>query len=73
MWGESSTRTYFFVLFCFLFPVFMHYIATAKITHGYKYPLTLLDDLQILSVSTPFSNTILCETSIYKTDKGKLC
>lgn len=61
--------------FCFSFiSVFRHYVATAIITHGYKYhSLPLLVDLQIFSVSTPFSNTILCETSIYKTDKGTLC
>lgn len=71
--GEKFHKNLFFCFVFLLFPVFMHYIATEKITHRYKYPLTLLDDLQILSVSTPFSNTILCETSIYKTDKGKLC
>lgn len=73
MGGKFHGNLFFHFVFL-LFPVFRHYVATAIITHRYKYlPLPLLVDLQIFSVSTPFSNTILCETSIYKTDKGTLC
>lgn len=70
--GVKFHRNLFFHFVFLLFPV-RHYVATAIITHRYKYhPLPLLVDLQIFSVSTPFSNTISCETSIYKIDKGKL-
>lgn len=72
VWGESSTRTLFF----FFFSVFKHYKATAINSHRYKYhSLPLLDDLRFVFffISAAFSNTILCETKIYKNDKEKFC
>lgn len=54
MGGKFHGNLFFHFVFL-LFSVFRHYVATAIITHGYKYhSLPLLVDLQIFSVSTPF-------------------
>ena len=73
MWGESSTGALFFFLFPFS-PVFRHYVATAVAIHRAKCTsLPFPDGLQVFLVSTPFSNAILCETSVYKADRGTFC